>query len=132
MIIGTRVVKNNGVNLVSLCSAMREHFEAKGYDTSMVVGAADYTVSIKKGGIFRKVCGCQTALNVNVSHLDNAVKLQAKVGFFGMQFIPTVIMLFVAWPVIIPQIYGVIHNLNLDDEALDFGENYISSYYVTA
>ena len=47
---------------------------------------------------------------------------EAGVGIFGQQVIPTMIMLFVAWPVLLTQIWGLVQQSKLDDKALAIAE----------
>ena len=40
-----------------------------------------------------------------------------KIGLFGKQLIPTAIAMLVFWPILIPQIYGLVQQSKLDTEA---------------
>ena len=53
----------------------------------------------------------------------NGVSFDAGIGIFGQQLIPTVIMLFVAWPVVLTQVWGIVKQANLDDTALMLAES---------
>lgn len=77
-----------------------------------------YDISITKGGVFKAVLGMKSALKVNISPDNGAVKIQAEVGIFGQQAIPTVISMFVFWPVLITQISGMISQAKLDDKVM--------------
>lgn len=95
------------------------HFRDRGFEVkgdSRISGAWD--VSITKSNIFRVVCGLKTALNIELISKDDSVFAKAGVGVFGQQAIPTAITMLVFWPMIIPQIWGMISQSHLDDEAM--------------
>lgn len=77
-----------------------------------------YDISITKGGVFKAVLGMKSALKVNISPDNGAVRIQAEVGIFGQQAIPTIISMFVFWPVLITQISGMISQAKLDDKVM--------------
>ncbi|MGA3171793.1 MAG: zinc-ribbon domain-containing protein [Chthoniobacteraceae bacterium] len=56
----------------------------------------------------------------------------AGVGIFGQQAIPTVISMLFFWPVLIPQIWGLIQQAKLDDEAVSFIEERLVATAKTA
>lgn len=98
-------------------------FTAEGYtvqNQSLLSGSAD--ISITKGGIFRTVLGMKTALKVTLKPQSGGIFFDAGVGIFGQQVIPTLIMLFVAWPVLLTQIWGLVQQSKLDDKALAIAE----------
>lgn len=94
-------------------------FALEGYEINrdnLMNGGVD--ISVTKGNFFKAVLGMKTALKVTLVPLNNAVAFEAGVGIFGQQAIPTIIMLFFAWPVLITQIWGMVQQSNLDDKAL--------------
>lgn len=96
-----------------------QEFAADGYEINredLVSGGVD--ISVTKGGIFKAVLGMKTALKVTLIPQNDCISFDAGVGIFGQQAIPTVIMLFFAWPVLLTQIWGLIQQSNLDDKAL--------------
>lgn len=82
-------------------------------------------VSITKGGMFKAIIGMKTALKIKLVPKDNRIQFDAGVGIFGLQAIPAAIALFVTWPVILTQIWGLIQQSKLDDKALDVAEREI-------
>lgn len=82
-------------------------------------------VSITKGGMFKAIIGMKTALKIKLVPKDNRIQFDAGVGIFGLQAIPAAIALFVTWPVILTQIWGLIQQSKLDDKALDIAEREI-------
>ncbi|MDQ3706377.1 MAG: zinc ribbon domain-containing protein, partial [Chloroflexota bacterium] len=67
---------------------------------------------------FKAVLGMKTSLNIEIDPAIDGTLIRAKVGIWGEQAVPTMIMLFVAWPVLLTQIWGMAQQANLDDEAL--------------
>lgn len=103
-----------------------KEFQADGYDVvseSLVSGGAD--VSISKGGIFKSVIGMKTALKISLVPQNGVIKFEAGVGIFGKQIIPTLVMWYVAWPVMLTQVWGLIQQSKLDDKALEIAERVI-------
>lgn len=104
-----------------------KEFQADGYDVvseSLVSGGAD--VSISKGGIFKSVIGMKTALKISLVPQNGVIKFEAGVGIFGKQIIPTLVMWYVAWPVMLTQVWGLIQQSKLDDKALEIAEKVIT------
>lgn len=94
-------------------------FAAEGYEISrdnLVSGGTD--ISITKGGMFKAVIGMKTALKVTLMPQGNSIEFDAGVGIFGQQAIPTLISLFITWPVLLTQIWGLVQQSKLDDKAL--------------
>lgn len=104
-----------------------KEFQADGYDVvseSLISGGAD--VSISKGGIFKSVIGMKTALKISLVPQNGVIKFEAGVGIFGKQIIPTLVMWYVAWPVMLTQVWGLIQQSKLDDKALEIAEKVIA------
>jgi hypothetical protein len=96
-----------------------DHFEQKGFEvTGDPIPTGGWQVSVRKAGFFRTVSGLKTALNIKIEPAGNGTTAEAGIGIFGAQAIPTAIFLFVAWPIIFVQIWGLAQNAKLDDEAL--------------
>lgn len=106
-----------------------KEFKSQGYECGIVSG--DYgvqQVSIRKGGIFKTVLGLKTALNVTLTPLaSKAITVKAAIGLFEQQALPTAIMLFVFWPVIITQIWGLVQQSQLDEQVMFIAEKTISN-----
>lgn len=102
------------------------HFSRLGYAVKSESSATgSRLVSISKGGAFKSVLGMKTALNIELEPVGEGVSVRASIGVFGQQAVPTALMLFVAWPVVITQIWGLVQQSKLDDEAVDFAERVI-------
>ena len=102
------------------------HFRSQGYDVDVQVSElGTYDISLTKGGIFKAVLGLKTALKVTLKPESDRVSFDAGIGIFGQQLIPTLIMYFVAWPVLLTQIWGMVQQSNLDDTALMLAESVV-------
>ena len=92
-----------------------EQFEV--HSTLLVSGGAD--ISITKGGLFKSIVGLKTALKVTITpNGSSSFTAEAGVGIFGQQAIPTALTMLVAWPVLIPQIWGLVQQSKLDEHVL--------------
>ncbi|MDQ5822823.1 MAG: zinc ribbon domain-containing protein [Chloroflexota bacterium] len=115
-------VKTVPVRLADIAPAASEvmnYFRAQGYEvTGKPTGTGGVLISLRKGDTFKAVLGMKTSLNIEIDPAIDGTLIRAKVGIFGEQAVPTMIMLFVAWPVLLTQIWGMAQQANLDDEAL--------------
>ena len=125
----THKILNADPSLVpSMANKITSHFSAEGYEVDVKVSdVGTYDISLTKGGMFKAVMGLKTALKVILKPESDRVSFDAGIGIFGQQLIPTVIMLFVAWPVVLTQVWGMVKQSNLDDTALVLAESVASS-----
>ena len=82
-------------------------------------------ISLTKGGIFKALIGMKTALKIKLMPKGEHIELDARVGLWGLQAIPTAIALFVTWPVILTQIWGIVQQSKLDDRVVAIAEREI-------
>jgi hypothetical protein len=105
------------------------HFEDQDFEvteTNLPMGGAQ--VSIRKGGTFKAIIGMKTALNIKIEPVANGTTVDAGVGIFGQQAIPTAITLLVFWPVLVAQVWNMAHESHLDDEALRVAEESLKAH----
>ena len=108
---------------------LMDHFKAQDFEvTETNIPTGGVQVSIRKGGTFKAIIGMKTALNIKLEPVANGTTVDAGVGIFGQQAIPTAITLLVFWPVIIAQVWNMAHESNLDDEALDVAEESLKAH----
>lgn len=111
-----------------ISTEIAQHFINKGYEVynqSLVSGG--HEISVTKGGFFKAVFGLKTALKIKLLPDENGmINFRAGVGVFGQQVVPTILTLFVAWPVLFTQIWGLVQQSKLDDQALMIAEDVIS------
>jgi len=106
-------------DLLSAGQEIARHFQQQGYLVEVepsVVGAT--LVSLHKPGIFRAVLGLKTALKISLEPVNEGTMVRAEIGMWGHQVAPTAIMILVAWPVLLTQIWGLVQQSKLDDEAV--------------
>lgn len=129
----TKTILNGNPSLIlAIADRICQEFAADGYEINredLVSGGVD--ISVTKGGIFKAVLGMKTALKVTLIPQNDCISFDAGVGIFGQQAIPTVIMLFFAWPVLLTQIWGLIQQADLDDKALAAAQAVIAQSYTT-
>src|ERR687897_28723 len=75
-----------------------------------------------------KSVGMKTALNIRIEPVANGTTVEAGVGIFGQQAIPTAITLLVFWPVIIAQVWNMAQEAKLDEEALRVAEESLKAH----
>jgi ribosomal protein L40E len=78
--------------------------------------------------MFKTILGMQSALNIRVEPTNTSTIARADVGIFGQQTIPDTISLFIAWPVLLTQIWDLVRQNNLDEEALAVVEQVLITY----
>ena len=106
-----------------------DHFEGQDFEvTETNIPTGGVQVSIRKGGTFKAIIGMKTALNIKIEPVANGTTVDAGVGIFGQQAVPTAITLLVFWPVIIAQVWNMAKESDLDDEALDVAEESLKAH----
>lgn len=112
----------------AMADKITEHFKLQGYEVEVQVSdLGTYDISLTKGGMFKAVLGLKTALKVTLKPESDRVSFDAGIGIFGQQLIPTLIMYFVAWPVLLTQLWGMVRQANLDDTALLLAESVVKA-----
>ena len=106
-----------------------DHFKDQDFEvteTNIPTGGAQ--VSIRKGGTFKAIIGMKTALNIKIEPVAGGTQVDAGVGIFGQQAIPTMITALVFWPVIISQVWNMAQEAKLDEEALGVAEESLKAH----
>ncbi|MDY5998960.1 MAG: zinc ribbon domain-containing protein [Candidatus Limisoma sp.] len=108
-------------------------FRNEGYEVELCQLMSDgCDISITKGGTFKAIMGMRSALKVNLMPQGDHIIFDASVGIFGQQAIPTIISMFVWWPVLITQIWGMVNQAKLDDKALAIAEQVAAAHNAAA
>lgn len=106
-----------------------EHFKFGGYEVSgSRTGGGGWHISVQKGEWFRMILGLKTALNISIEPTVGGVQVTAGVGIFEQQIIPTLLTVFVFTPIVFAQIWGIIQQNKLDEEAVSFIEDRIRAH----
>ena len=116
-------------DLAPVAQDVMRHFESQDFEvTETNIPTGGVQVSIRRGGIFKAIIGMKTALNIKIEPVANGTTLEARVGIFGQQAVPTAITLLVFWPVIIAQVWNMAQEANLDEEALRVAEESLKAH----
>ena len=116
-------------DLSPVAQDVMRHFEQQDFEvTETPIRTGGVQVSIRKGGIFKAIIGLKTALNVRIEPVANGTRVEAGVGIFGQQAIPTAITLLVFWPVVIAQVWNMVQQAKLAEEALGVAEQSLKSH----
>lgn len=116
--------------LRTVAADVAKHFERQEYevDSSTLEDKDGWLVSITRGGFFRTVLGQKTALNVSIWPAADGTNLDADIGLFSSQAVPTLITVFIFWPIILGQIWGMVKESEIDDEAVEVAEQSIRAH----
>src|ERR671920_827201 len=116
-------------DLAPVAQEVMRHFDGQDYEvTETPISTGGVQVSIRRGGTFKSIIGMKSALNVRIEPQANGTRVEAGVGIFGQQAIPTAITLLVFWPVIIAQVWNMAQEANLDEEALRVAEESLKAH----
>lgn len=109
-----------------IATELESYFKSQEYQVTvqnLYSGGCD--ISISNGGMFKAVLGMKTALKILLTPNSDGIYFEAGVGIFGQQIIPALITWYIAWPVLISQIWGLVKQSKLDDKALEITERVI-------
>jgi hypothetical protein len=125
----SRTVPHVVEGLSPVAQDVMRHFEQQDYEvTTADIPAGGVQVSIRRGGTFKAIIGLRSALNIKIEPQANGTRLQAGVGIFGQQAIPTAITLLVFWPVVVAQVWNMAQEAKLDEEALGVAEESLRAH----
>ena len=116
-------------DLAPVAQDVMDHFERQDYEvieTNIPTGGVQ--VSIRRGGTFKAIIGMKSALNIKIEPVANGTTVDAGVGIFGQQAIPTAITLLVFWPVLVAQVWNMAQEAKLDEEALRVAEESLKAH----
>ena len=120
-------------DLAPVAQEVMDHFEQQDYEVTVTpISMGGVQVSIRRGGTFKAIIGMKTALNIKIEPVANGTTIEAGVGIFGQQAIPTAITLLVFWPVILAQVWNMAQESKLDEEALRVAEESLKAHSSTA
>jgi hypothetical protein len=116
-------------DLAPVAKDVMDHFEGQDFEvTETNIPTGGVQVSIRRGGTFKAIIGMKTALNIKIEPVANGTTVDAGVGIFGQQAIPTAITLLVFWPVLVAQVWNMAQESNLDEEALRVAEESLKAH----
>ncbi len=122
----SKVLNGDPALIPEIADHIVRNFQMEGFTAkSDSYAGGVYDISLAKGNVFKAVLGMKSALKVTLTPQGNAIHINAGVGIFGQQAIPTAITMFFFWPVLIPQIWGMVQQSQLDDKAIAIAEKVI-------
>jgi len=125
----TKTVPYAVEDLAPVAREVMDHFESQDFEvTETNIPTGGVQVSIRRGGTFKAIIGMKTALNIKIEPVANGTTVDAGVGIFGQQAIPTAITLLVFWPVIIAQVWNMAQESKLDEEAIRVTEDSLKAH----
>lgn len=114
-----KFVPGAGVDLDLVARELTDHFRERKYEVAYSqVDEKTWDVSITRGGIFKQAVGMKSALKIELEKRPKGTYVRAGAGVFGKQATATVISMLIAWPVLLTQVWGLIRESGLDDEAV--------------
>ena len=116
-------------DLAPVAQEVMDHFESQDYEvTDTHIPTGGVQVSIRRGGTFKAIIGMKTALNIKIEPVANGTTVEAGVGIFGQQAVPTAITLLIFWPVLVAQVWNMAQESKLDEEALKVAEESLKAH----
>lgn len=110
-------------------NALKDVFEAKGFDFEKKPGTANKTIiEVTKGNLVKQVVGLKQGLEITFEQDGCDIIVTAKGIVVKNQLVATTLTLLAWWVIIIPQIIGLIKQSKLDKEAIAVIENAYASY----
>ena len=119
----SKIINGSPALIPDISRDIMNYFLAEGYEVhgdSLVSGGND--ISVSKGNIFKAVLGMKTALKIVIRPQAGQIAIEAGIGVFGQQAIPTVISMLFFWPIMVTQIWGLVQQSNLDDKVIEMAE----------
>ncbi len=113
----SRIFTTHVQDMERILDYCKTYFTDKGYEVSTELLANGGFISLTTKGIFKTISGMNTGLNITLTQMNGAISVSMKIGLFGKQLVPTAITMLVFWPMLIPQIYGLVQQNKLDTEA---------------
>ena len=125
----TKTVPYVADDLGPVAQDLVRYFEGQDFETTETnLPAGGVQVSIRRGGTFKAIIGMKTALNIKVEPVEGGTQVDAGVGIWGQQAIPTIITALVFWPVIISQVWNMAQEAKLDEEAIGVAEESLKAH----
>lgn len=107
-------------DLAPVAQAVANHFQAKGFEVQTQSSDKGWHISISKADTFKVVMGTKTALNVELAPKGDGTDISAGIGVFGQHGGGLGGVL--AGPLMLTQLWGMVQQSKLDDEAMAVAE----------
>lgn len=111
------------------CRKIKNVFEADGFEYSVKTQSFNKTVIVvTKGNLVKQVVGLKQGLEIGFTAEGDSIVVNAAGTVIKDQAIATALMLFVAWPVVIPQVIGLINQSKLGEKAINMVNDALYEY----
>jgi hypothetical protein len=108
---------------------IRNAFVSEGFEFSRKSDSYSRTViQVTKGNLFVKAVGLKQGLEISFTNEDGRITVEARGTVLKDQFAASMLTLLVAWPVVIPQIIGMVRQSGLDDRAIGIADAAYADY----
>lgn len=95
------------------------HFKEQGYETTgLQVEEGGWDITITKGGMLKATFGLKAALNIEIRPHPKATSVKAGAKIFSRRAAPAVAVGLLYAPALLGQVWGLIRQASLDDEAI--------------
>lgn len=122
-----KILQGSPALIPTIADELAAKFQSDGFEVAMdALSSGGYDISITKGGVFKALLGMKSALKITLIPMDDCISFEAGIGIFGKQIIPSLITWYIAWPVLLTQIWGMVEQSKLDDMALQIAEKVIA------
>ena len=108
-------------DLASVAQTVASHFQAKGFEVKTQSTDKGWHISISKADVFKTVMGTKTALNVELEPKGDNTDVSAGIGVFGQHGAGGLGSI-LAGPLMLTQLWGMVQQSKLDDEAIAVAE----------
>lgn len=102
-------------------------FKSEGFEVESQQTENLFDISLTNGGLVKTIVGMKTALKVNIYPQNGKIHIDAGIGVFGKQALPSAVTALVAWPVAATQIWGLVKQSKLDDKAVAIAEKVVAT-----
>ena len=98
---------------------IRESFSADGFEINQKPGACNKTVlEVTKSNLFKSAVGLRQGLEITLGNEGGRIAVEVRGTVLKNQLVASTLSFFFFWPVIIPQVIGMINQSGLDDRAI--------------
>lgn len=119
----SRIIDGSPVLIPQAGRDVMNYFLAEGFNvTGDALISGGYDISVSKGNMFKAVLGMNTALKILIRPQAGQIAIEAGVGIFGQQALPSVISMLFFWPILVTQIWGIVQQSKLDEKAIEIAE----------
>ena len=106
-----------------------DSFTSEGFEVSKKsISFNKSVIEVTKGNLVKKAIGLKQGLEISFESNGDSVLVEARGTVLKDQLIASSITLFVTWPVLIPQIIGLIKQSALDDKAIGVVDTAYANY----